>query len=321
MKKKIIGIFIIMLLISVTTFIPVTSSHTNPIEKRNELFNVSNNDNIKQLLEQIIDKIYYNKNPSDELSELLSFSEIKQVIGEISDNETLDTIEILFSEKNIFLKILNVNQYSHVLEKKRQNHSVMEFEKELDGQISSNFSHLENLSIMQELNVTSENIANWQSEWENYLDAHQKLKSIMQDFGIDPVIFVLVFSIVVFFWGFSYGTATIFFPKILPMAVVITEAVILGLASSYAIGSLLSSDIPIVDQIVTTICDMLHLNCEQLISITASLACLIVIAAYILVCDIFLFVQAIGVGGMVVGPALLIALITSIYFYPGDDTN
>ncbi len=321
MKKKIIGILVVTLLISVTTFIPVTSSHTNPIEKRNELFNVSNNDNIKQLLEQIIDKIYYNKNPSDELSELLSFSEIKQVIGEISDNETLDTIEILFSEKNIFLKILNVNQYSHVLEKKRQNHSVMEFEKELDGQISSNFSHLENLSIMQELNVTSENIANWQSEWENYLDAHQKLKSIMQDFGIDPVIFVLVFSIVVFFWGFSYGTATIFFPKILPMAVVITEAVILGLASSYAIGSLLSSDIPIVDQIVTTICDMLHLNCEQLISITASLACLIVIAAYILVCDIFLFVQAIGVGGMVVGPALLIALITSIYFYPGDDTN
>jgi len=92
MKKKIIGIFIIMLLISVTTFIPVTSSHTNPIEKKNELFNVSNNDNIKQLLEQIIDKIYYNKNPSDELSELLSFPEIKQVIGEISDNETLDTI-------------------------------------------------------------------------------------------------------------------------------------------------------------------------------------------------------------------------------------
>jgi len=321
MKKKIIGIFIIMLLISVTTFIPVTSSHTNPIEKRNELFNVSNNDNIKQLLEQIMDKIYYNKNPSDELSELLSFPEIKQVIGEISDNETLDTIEILFSEKNIFLKILNVNQYSHVLEKKRQNHSVMEFENELDGQISSNFSHLENLSIMQELNVTSENIANWQSEWENYLDAHQKLKSIMQEFRIDPVIFVLVFSIVVFFWGFSYGVASIFFPKILPMAVVITEAVILGLASSYAIGSLLSSDIPIVDQIVTTICDMLHLNCEQLISITASLACLIVIAAYILVCDISLFVQAIGVGGMVIGPALLIALIASIEFYPEDDTN
>ena len=323
MNKKIIGISVAMLLISVATFIPVTSSHTNPVEKRNELFNVSNNDNIKQLLEQIIDRIYYNKNPSEELSELLSFPEIKQVIGEISDNETLDTIEILFSEKNIFLKILNVNQYSHALEKKRQNHSVMEFENELDGQISSNFSHLENLSIMQELNVTSENIANWQSEWENYLDAHQKLKSIMQDFIIypNPVIFFVVFSIVVFFWGFSYGAASICFPKILPMAVMITEAVILGLASSYAIGSLISSDIPIVDQIVTTICDMLHLNREQLIAITESLACLIVIAAYILVWDIFLFVQAIGVGGMVVGPALLIALIASIEFYPGDDTN
>jgi hypothetical protein len=321
MNKKIIGIFVVTLLISVATFIPATSSHTNPVEKRSELFNISNNDNIKQLLEQIIDKIYYNKNLSEELSELLSFPEIKQVIGEISDNETLDTIEILFSEKNIFLKILNVNQYSHSLEKKRQNHSVMEFENELDGQISSNFNHLENLSIMQELNVTSENIANWQSEWENYLDAHQKLKSIMQDFTINPVIFFVVFSIVVFFWGFSYGAASVCFPKILPMAVMITEALILGLASSYVIGSLISSDIPIVDQILTTICDMLQLNREQLIAITASLACLIVVAAYILVWDITLFVQAIGVGGMVVGPALLIALIASIEFYPGDDTN
>ena len=321
MKKKIIGILVVTLLISVTTFIPVTSSHTNPIEKRNELFNVSNNDNIKQLLEQIIDKIYYNKNPSDELSELLSFPEIKQVIGEISDNETLDIIEILFSEKNIFLKILNVNQYSHVLEKKRQNHSVMEFENELDGQISSNFSHLENLSIMQELNVTSENIANWQSEWENYLDAHQKLKTIMQDFTINPLIFFVVFSIVVFFWGFGYGAASICFPKILPMAIMITEAIILGLVSSFIIGSLYSSGIPIVDQVATTICDMLHLSREQLIAVTASLACLIVVAAYILVWDITLFVQAVGVGSMVVGPALLIALITSIEFYPGDNTK
>ena len=135
MKKKIIGIFVMMLLISVATFIPMTSSHTNPVEKRSELFNVLNNDNIKHLFEQIIDKIYYNKNPSEELSKLLSFQEIKQVIGQISDNETLETTEILFSEKNIFLKILNVNQYSHILEKKRQNHSITKFENELDGQI------------------------------------------------------------------------------------------------------------------------------------------------------------------------------------------
>jgi len=323
MKEKIIGIFVCVILISVATLIPVTSSHTSPVEKRSGSFNVSNNDNIKQLFEQLIDKIYYNKNPSEELSELLSFPEIKQVIGEISDKETLDTIEILFSEKNIFPKILNVNQYSHILEKKRQNHSIMEFENELDGQISSNFSYLENLSIMQELNVTSENIANWQSEWENYLDAHQKLKSIMQNFAIspDPVIFVIVFSVVVFFWGFGYGAASVCFPEILPMAIMITETLILGLASSYAIGSLISSDIPIVDQIVTTICDMLHLNREQLIAVTASLVCLIVIAAYILVWDIAPFVQAIGAGSMVVGPALLIALIVSIYFNPGDDTN
>ena len=105
------------------------------------------------------------------------------------------------------------------------------------------------------------------------------------------------------------------------MAVMITEAVILGLASSYVIGSLISSDIPIVDQIITTICGMLHLNYEQLIAITASLVCLIVIATYILVWDIAIFVQVIGAGCMVVGPALLIALIASIEFYPGNDIN
>ena len=75
MNKKIIGIFICMFLIFTATVVPATTSYTNVtlVKKWNKSINVSNKDNIGQLSEEIVNKLYSNKNPFNELLELISY--------------------------------------------------------------------------------------------------------------------------------------------------------------------------------------------------------------------------------------------------------
>ena len=94
--------------------------NANKIKKPLMLKPSSNKEDIRMLYEEIYNLIYTNSNPSKEFSELLSYQEIKHIIREISDDETLDAIGMLFSEDAALIKMMKVIQYSNNIEKKRQ---------------------------------------------------------------------------------------------------------------------------------------------------------------------------------------------------------
>jgi hypothetical protein len=168
---------------------------------------------------------------------------------------------------------------------------------------------------MTKVNVTNEDILKSYNEWEKHLNTHPELKTIMEINAINPILFFLVFSIVIFFWGGIYGIASVCASELCPLVIMITEALIVGLACSYAVGTLIGRNDSFVNLVVSMICDLLPCNQEQVLSIISSLTCLVMIATFVFLWEISTTVQALGAWSMVVGPPLLIALIASREYY------
>jgi len=152
LRKKIFGIIISLFLILTITLVPATSFPSNNQSNNSiELQDLSNKKIIQQLLDEIINKINNNENPEDILKTIITFQEIRENIKNLSDRETLNKIDILFSNKSIFQKILQLHQYSKKLENKRIENNTYEFENELIDIISNNYSSFHDISIFSQL--------------------------------------------------------------------------------------------------------------------------------------------------------------------------
>jgi hypothetical protein len=229
MKSKTLAIAVICIIILAS--VPVSSVFSSKIEKSHALIS-SNKDEIQASYERMLDKVHNGSDPSKEISELLSYHEIKDAVRDFSDDETLETIEILFSEKNRFIKRQKIIQYHDKIESERQSSTIQELEYELNNILSSNIGSLENienLEFISKLNLTLEDITNYYVEWVKYLDENPRLELLILDFDIDPLdIFVFLICV----WSFIYAGAAVAFPCV----VMIVEATIFGMLAGTATG-------------------------------------------------------------------------------------
>lgn len=328
MQRKSVGILVVMLLIATVTVLPAANNSANSvlIENANKIKKPlilepsSNKEDIRILYEEIYNLIYTNSNPSKEFSELLSYQEIKHIIREISDDETVDTIEALFSEDAVLIKMMKVFQYSNNIEKKRQD--LQEFENETNNLIKSNFSSLMNVTFLPELDLTSDNITNLYNEFKSYMNDKSKLGSIMKNLYINPIIFLAVFAVSIIIWGFAYGAASCCIPDFLSIAIMFSFASILGVGSAMIMEGLFSSDNPFINQMIGLFCGVLQISYEQLLTITASLTCLVVFATYLYIwgsCPVNILkipIKLFSGGLMLVGPPLLFSLFITSKLFP-----
>ena len=236
MKSKTLAIAVICIIVLAS--VPVSSVFSSKIEKSHALLS-SNKDEIRASYERMLDKVHNGSDPSKEISELLSYHEIKDAIRDFSDDETLETIEILFSEKNRFIKRQKIIQYHDKIESERQSSIIQELEYELNNILSSNIGSLENienLEFISKLNLTLEDITNYYVEWVKYLDENPRLEMLILDFDIDPLD---IFVFLIFVWSFIYAGAAVTFPQVFPCVVMIVEATIFGMLAGTATGFLL----------------------------------------------------------------------------------
>ncbi|HEC89294.1 MAG TPA: hypothetical protein ENI44_01780 [Thermoplasmatales archaeon] len=140
MKKKFTLILAITLIFSTIIISPITNSYNISIlsnhHKPDDIFpsqNIStvNKGKIKMLFNKARYKIYNGEDPSNEIEEILAFSEIKNLIETISDKATANTIYTVFSDKPLLIKDISLIRYVHILEKNRDNNYLLQnFESE-----------------------------------------------------------------------------------------------------------------------------------------------------------------------------------------------
>jgi len=184
-------------------------------------------DDIKSTFEQIIDKIYDNSDPSKEILELLSYPEIKELIIDFSDVETLGIIETVFSEKIRVIKRQQTIKYNDKIQQERQKNIIHEFENELNVMMTSDINSLEdieNLGFIANLDITKENISNGYIEWENYLDEHPRFKSVIQENDINWELLAITLLI----WGFFLTGLAAVFSESFASCIMLMEACVLG---------------------------------------------------------------------------------------------
>lgn len=330
MNRKMISYVTIILLLSTVTLFPIVTPHQDRFQQH-----TTGNKNLKQqiissssqkesmiyIYEQMIDKIYQKSDPSEELSILLSNPEIQEIIKEISDEQTLQTINTLFAKQSIFTKIQELNTYAIRTDTTRKNETVQSIEQMLDRLVQTHLTFDENITLIPEEFFSQENKSILFEGWNNYLTNNPKIQNIIDYLMIDPVIFLLVFSISIGLWGFGIGAMSCCMPELIPIGAMAIEALILGLAGSLMVDLIFSSNIPFLDQFITGICSRLLLTETQLEVVVASLLCLVIMGAYLWiwsVCPISQLsraVKATGGGLLVVGPPLLFAWFCAEYFH------
>ena len=309
-----------MLLISTSTFLPVTTSEINETNSctremitayPKQAKNQSDKEGILEIYEKMVDKISKQKDPSLELSYLFLQPEIKDIITTISDQYTVETISILFSNNNILSKINYLAHYQRREEQRRKNETVQQLEQILGKIIETNLSYFETDTILPNSFQNEENRTLLYSSWIHYLHNNPKIKETMNNLFIDPVIFFVTFSIAMALWGFGLGAMSCCIPELIPLATMITEAVILGLLSGQLINFFFQSNSTFFNTIMESICTIFLITPDQLNTACACLSCLIVLAAYLYIWEICpisalsTLVKTIGGGTMVVAPPFL----------------
>ena len=192
-------------------------------------------DDIKSTFEQIVDKIYNNSDPSKEISEILSYPEIKELIIDFSDEETLGIIETVFSESNRLIKRQQIVEYNDKIQQERQKSTIQEFENELNIMMSSDINSLEDietLGFIANLDINNENIENGYIEWGNYLDEHPRFKSAIQENGINWQLFAITLLI----WGFFLTGSAVAFVESFAFCIMLMEAGVLGFLIGTLVG-------------------------------------------------------------------------------------
>ena len=195
----------------------------------------------------------------------------------------------------------------------------------LDRLVQTHLTFEENITLIPEEFFTNENKSIIYEGWNTYLTDNPKIQTILDYLMIDPVIFLLVFSISIGFWGFGIGAMSCCTPELIPIGAMVIEALILGLAGSLFIDLIFSSNIPLLNQFIEGLCSILLITQTQLEVIVASLLCLVIIGVYLWiwsVCPLSQLskaVKATGGGLLVVGPPLLFAWFCGKYFYIEDE--
>lgn len=334
MNRKMISLICIILFLSSLTLFPVVTPQQYILQQK-----AANNKNLKQvpfvtttqkesiinIYEQIIDKIMQKSDPTEELSILLSNTEIQEIIKEISDKQTVETINILFSKQTIFTKLQTLNTYAMQTDTARKNNTTQSIEQMLQRLVQTNLTYEENITLIPEKFFTNENKSIVYEGWNTYLTNNPKIKTIMESLRIDPALFIIVFAISIGIWGFSIGAMSCCTPELIAIGAMVVESLILGLAGSLLVDLIFSSNIPFLDQLIEKLCSILLITQTQLEVIIASLLCLIIIGTYLWiwnVCPISQLskvVKAMGGGFIVVGPPSLFAWFCASYFIVEDE--
>lgn len=149
----------------------------------------------------------------------------------------------------------------------------------------------------------------------------------MQSLSIDPVIFFIVFSISIALWGFIIGAMSCCIPELIPIGAMFIEALILGLGGALAVDFIFCSNIPVVNQVIGSICTLFQITQTQLEVVIACLLCLVIIGAYLWiwnVCPISQLstsVKILGGGSLVVSPPLLFSWFIATHNPYDNETN
>jgi hypothetical protein len=265
---------------------------------------------INSLYQNLIEKVRKNQDPTDEFNLLLSFTEIKEVILDISDNESLYLIETMFSNIGLFEKTIELNRYAQNINSKNQNTTIDKLTDEINFIISHNITSLDYLYKHPRINLSDQEISNLIYEWNNYLEKNQNLITIFLDFELDCQ---TIFIIAVLIWGFFYSGLAIAIPSLFPTILCYSEALIIGLGSSTVLGS-----IGLIKEFVQFLFDnfpflAIYLDNEGLEAAMASLICLLVTGVFLYLYESYELIMFIGCGMGFITPPLILFFICKLF--------
>lgn len=151
------------------------SKHASNVQTNHTISSLINKKEIKEVYERMIEKIIHNDNPSSELFLLFSHQKIKENILNLSNKDTVDTIEILFSEKNVFTKLKEIKKNVLVMNNVKKSESVQIFEDMLNQYVHTNLSyHSSDFFIPESFQSTKNKTILYQG-WGTFLNENPKL--------------------------------------------------------------------------------------------------------------------------------------------------
>jgi hypothetical protein len=332
MYRKIISFFLCGLFLSTVIILPTMTTkgltmqnHTQlgPTRKQLDPTIPSQKMYIKGIYKQTVEKVTLGLNPSEEVSILLSNPDIQTIIKDISDEQTLEIMNTLFSNKPIFTKLQAIHVYEKKINGIQENESIQLFEQMFKRLINTNLTP-EEPTFLPEAMLTEENKSMLFSIWMNYLNTHPNISSLLNSRDIDIFMFAIFFILAALIWGSIIGSIAFTNPEALSVATMYVEAVGVGLIGSFLTDIPFSGDFPVLQKMLKSFCNRTGLTQSQIENVVSSLICLILVASYCFVWTVPIFKLSllVRVGGaiMVVGPPLLVGVIAAIYQPPGNES-
>ncbi len=333
MKRKIVcfvlcGILLTLITIFPTltpqepSFAPLSARSIENIDRTTH--EVNHFENMTYMYKKMIEKINDGEDPLEEFVFFSSDPHIQTIIQSLSDNHTMQAITTLFSEKPILTKLPSLKRYALFTESIQQNESVQSFDRLLEHLANTNLTLHEDIPLFDADFLSDHNKTLLSTGWTDYLDTHPLIKHIISNLEMNPAVFLLVFALSIGIWGFGIGAVSCVIPELLPLGIMITEALILGLAGSLFTDAIFSSDIPMINRLIEVTCNALALTETQLEVLIASLCCLIVLGTYLYLWEICpitqlsAIIKGIGGGSFVIAPPLLIAWFLASYAPSGQ---
>jgi len=252
----------------------------------------SNEDNISHLYNQVIDKICNNQSPLAEMRALFSYREIKENVRRLSDDRTIDIIEILLSEGKPVLKLIAIKQFHDIMEDKQGVVTLYQVAEELNRVIQGDMS-MENLSFLPSITISSDDLQLYYTGWGNYLENTSGIKSIIDNYNLDPILVKVILTFVI--WIFVWGGLALAHPVFFRVSVITSTAALLGFVSSLSVGTFFSLDCDnwpflcgIADKIMQLVGLFYPLTTEQVSAVGGAVACLLFLGIYLVpALDIF----------------------------------
>lgn len=328
MKRKLTTIIVLFILITTITILPVSvSKHLDSMHINNTfnnqntiLFEQSDRASIHRLYMIMIENLLQKNSPSNELSIFLLQPTIRNTISTLSDSTTLRTMDILFSNSHSLTKFLTLLQYCTYIETNQNHQSIESFEQILNQLVKSNLTYEKNITFLPTTYLDNHNKTILYESWKQYLKTNPSIHHIITELAIDPILFFFVFALSMGLWGFGIGAASCCIPDLIPLGIMVVEALTLGIASGLVLDFICSSQGPFISTLFTKLCNMTGLSKIQIEIISACLLCLIVIGSYLWlweICELTQLstvVKIIGGGIFAVGPPILFSWFISNYY-------
>jgi hypothetical protein len=245
--KKFAVLIVCLLVLSTCILLPTITSE--PILTQSKMIHCgsgviqpapqNHNDEIRGIYEHIIERLELGEDPTYDVQLLLCYPEVQSMLSLIADNDSISTVDMVFSDKPTIIKSLYLTQKVITTDEKRQQETYQKIQSLFDATMSFDIDSIDDiyaLDIVQSLNISKDHLSNYYTQWQTYLLDNPSVARLFDPAEFDLVLYGIILFICLLFYIFVFnGVVVVFgaqFVEFYPIVVGVIESTLFGIVMS-----------------------------------------------------------------------------------------